>query len=206
MIGIINYDAGNLTSVKRALDYLAIPGIVSSDPEELGSCERIIFPGVGNAASAMVALKKRGLDKALKGAFGRGVPILGICLGAQIILSRSEEGNTECVGIIEGECRKLIVSNRALKIPHMGWNEITIVRPHYILKDIVPKSQFYFVHSFFPQPRDGAMVYATCEYGGIFPCAIGRKNIFATQFHLEKSGSIGLAMLKNFSTWDGGPC
>ena len=206
MIGIIDYDAGNLTSVKRALDYLAIPGIISSDPEELGSCERIIFPGVGNAASAMVALKKRGLDKALKGAFGRGVPILGICLGAQIILSRSEEGNTECVGIIEGECRKLIVSNRALKIPHMGWNEITIVRPHYILKDIVPKSQFYFVHSFFPQPRDGAMVYATCEYDSIFPCAIGRKNIFATQFHLEKSGSIGLAMLKNFSTWDGGPC
>jgi imidazole glycerol-phosphate synthase subunit HisH len=206
MIGIIDYDAGNLTSVKRALDYLKIPGIISSDAEEIRSCERIIFPGVGNAASAVVTLRQRGLDKVLKDAFGRGVPILGICLGAQIILSHSEEGDTECLGIIEGECRRLIVGDRALKIPHMGWNEINIIKPHYILKDLAPHSQLYFVHSYFPRPRDEAMVYATCEYGQVFPCAIGNKNIFATQFHLEKSGSIGLAMLKNFSTWDGKPC
>jgi glutamine amidotransferase len=206
MIGIIDYNAGNLTSVKRALDYLNIPSIISSDPEKIKSCERIIFPGVGNAASAVVALRLRGLDKVLKDAFGRGIPILGICLGAQIILSYSEEGDTGCLGIIEGECRRLIVVDRTLKIPHMGWNEIDIVKQHYILKDTVTKSQFYFVHSFFPQPRDGARVYATCEYGEAFPCAIGLKNIFATQFHLEKSGSAGLAMLKNFSTWDGASC
>jgi glutamine amidotransferase len=206
MIGIIDYDAGNLTSVKRALDYLDIPGMISSNPEEIKSCERIIFPGVGNAATAVIALRQRGLDKVLKDAFGRGVPILGICLGAQIILSHSEEGDTECLGIFEGECCKLIVGDRALKVPHMGWNEIDIVKRHHILKDVVPKSQLYFVHSYFPRPRDGAMVYATCEYGEVFPCAIGRKNIFATQFHLEKSGSVGLAMLKNFSTWDGKSC
>jgi glutamine amidotransferase len=206
MIGIIDYDAGNLTSVKRALDYLNIPGIISSNAEEISSCERIIFPGVGNAASAIVALRRRGLDKVLKDAFDRGIPILGICLGAQIILSHSEEGDTECLGIIEGECRKFIVNDRALKVPHMGWNEIDIVRQHYILKDTLPQSQVYFVHSFFPQPREEAMVYATCEYDRVFPCAIGRKNIIATQFHLEKSGSVGLVMLKNFSTWDGKPC
>lgn len=206
MIGIIDYDAGNLTSVKRALDHLGIASMVSSDPGEIISCERIIFPGVGNAASAVITLRKRGLDKALIGAFDRGVPILGICLGAQIILSHSEEGDTGCLGIINGECRKFIMSDRTLKVPHMGWNEITIVRKHYILKETAPGSQLYFVHSFFPQPRNGTMVYATCEYGEVFPCAIGRENIFATQFHLEKSGSVGLAMLKNFSTWDGGPC
>lgn len=206
MIGIIDYKAGNLTSVKRALDYLSLKSAISADPDGIARCERIIFPGVGNAAPAMAALRERGLDTMLTSAFSRGVPILGICLGAQIILSRSEEENTECVGLIDGECRKLKLRDPRLKIPHMGWNEIIIEKSHYILKDVAPGSQVYFVHSYYPLPKDKSMVFASFEYGEVFPCAIGYKNLFATQFHLEKSGPVGLAMLKNFSTWDGQSC
>jgi imidazole glycerol-phosphate synthase subunit HisH len=206
MIGIIDYNAGNLTSVKRALDYLAVPCAISSDPDQLAKCERIIFPGVGNAASAMATLKERGLDAMLKNAFAHGTPILGICLGAQIILSRSDEGDTECVGLIQGECKKFEVRDKSLKIPHMGWNEITVVSGHYMLSDVKPGTQVYFVHSFYPAPADKKMIFATCEYETVFPCAIGNKNLFATQFHLEKSGLAGLAILKNFTTWDGSSC
>jgi len=206
MIGIVDYKAGNLTSVKRALDYIGIPSVVSADPSALAACERIIFPGVGNAQSAMAALKERGLDRAIRDAFNRGVPILGICLGAQIVLSHSEEGDTPCLGIIEGACKTITVADPLLKIPHMGWNEISVVRPHFMLKDIMPNSQVYFVHSYYPLPRDERMVFATFDYGSVFPCAIGDKNLFATQFHLEKSGPVGLAMLKNFAAWDGASC
>jgi imidazole glycerol-phosphate synthase subunit HisH len=206
MIGIIDYNAGNLTSVKRALDYLGIPCTISSDPEKLARCERIVFPGVGNAASAMATLRERGLDNMLLGAFARGTPILGICLGAQIILSHSEEGETACVGLIKGACKKFNLPDASLKIPHMGWNEISVISEHHMLGGLPPKSQVYFVHSFYPQPADPRMIYATCDYGGAFPCAVGSKNLFATQFHLEKSGPVGLAMLKKFSSWDGTSC
>jgi glutamine amidotransferase len=206
MIGIIDYKAGNLTSVKRALDHLGVKSIISNDPVTLAKCERIIFPGVGNAASACEILKKERLDIVLKDAFVRKVPILGICLGAQIILSRSEEGDTECIGLIEGVCRKLDTGDSSLKIPHIGWNEIDIIKRHYVLKDVAPKTQFYFVHSFYPQPKEDGMVFASCTYGRSFSCAIGYKNLFATQFHPEKSGPVGLALLKNFSTWDGSQC
>ena len=206
VIGIIDYKAGNLTSVKRALDYLQIKSIVSADPETLLHCERIIFPGVGHAATAMSVLRQRGLDKVLAEAFARGKPILGICLGAQIILEHSEEGDTDCLGLIPGTCVKFSLKDKTLKIPHMGWNEITVVNDHYIFKDVIPKSQFYFVHSYYPLPAEAAMVMATCDYGRDFPCAIGWKNLFATQFHLEKSGPAGLAMLRRFSTWEGGAC
>jgi imidazole glycerol-phosphate synthase subunit HisH len=206
MIGIIDYKAGNLTSVKRALDYLGVKSIISNDPVTLAKCERIIFPGVGNAASACEILKKERLDIVLKDAFVRKVPILGICLGAQIILSRSEEGDTECIGLIEGVCRKLDTGDSSLKIPHIGWNGIDIIKRHYVLKDVAPETQFYFVHSFYPQPKEDSMVFASCTYGRSFSCAIGYKNLFATQFHPEKSGPAGLALLKKFSTWDGSQC
>jgi glutamine amidotransferase len=206
MIGIIDYNAGNLTSVKRALDYLSIPCAIFSDPEKLAKCDRIIFPGVGNAASAMVTLRARGLDAMLRSAYARGTPILGICLGAQIILSRSEEGETECVGLIEGICKKFKVNDNSLKIPHMGWNEISVISEHYILSGLPPQSQVYFVHSYYPKPADPGMVFATCEYETVFPCAVGSKNLFATQFHLEKSGPVGLALLNKFASWDGTQC
>jgi imidazole glycerol-phosphate synthase subunit HisH len=206
MIGIIDYKAGNLTSVKRALDYLGIASMISADPQELSLCKRVIFPGVGNAVSACEVLRERGLDRALKDLFQNGMPIMGICLGTQIILSHSDEGNTDCIGLIEGNCPKLDTGDASLKIPHIGWNEVTVVRRHHVLKDLVQGTRFYFVHSFYPQPRDKNMIFAECVYGKTFPCAIGYKNLFATQFHPEKSGPAGLAVLKNFSTWDGASC
>jgi glutamine amidotransferase len=202
MILIVDYKAGNLTSVKRALDHLGIPCRITSDSREVRDAERLIFPGVGHAGSAMEILRERGLDLALREAFERGVPILGLCLGAQIVLSHSEEGDTACLGLMEGECRRFRFADRALKIPHMGWNEVKVVQEHAILKNIAPGDEFYFVHSYYPQPALAQHVFATCEYEATFPAAIGYKNLFATQFHPEKSGRVGLALLRNFSQWD----
>jgi glutamine amidotransferase len=203
MILIVDYKAGNLTSVKRALDYLEIPNKFVSTGDELPGAERIIFPGVGHAATAMAVLKERGFDVALCEAFERGTPIMGICLGAQIVLSHSDEGDTVCLDLIEGNCPRFELEDKSLKIPHMGWNEVIAAQPHYILKDLEPGDEFYFVHSFYPQPYDEVNVYATCEYEITFPAAIGYKNLFATQFHPEKSGRVGLNLLHNFSRWDG---
>ncbi len=203
MILIVDYKAGNLTSVKRALDYLDIPCQIVSAGEELCGAERIIFPGVGHATAAMEVLKERGFDIALREAFDRGIPILGICLGAQIVLSHSEEGDTSCLDLIVGDCPLFRLTNKSLKIPHMGWNEIVVTQPHYILEDVKKGDEFYFVHSYYPRPSDASHVFAACEYETTFPAAIGHKNLFAIQFHPEKSGRVGLAMLRNFSRWNG---
>lgn len=203
MIRIIDYKAGNLTSVKRALDHLGIPCQIVSTGGELRGAERIIFPGVGHAAAAMAVLKERELDIALREVFEQGTPILGICLGAQVVLSHSDEGDTSCLGLIEGNCPRFEFTDKSLKIPHMGWNEVVATQPHYILKDLEEGDEFYFVHSYYPRPSDESNTFATCEYEITFPAAIGYKNLFATQFHPEKSGRIGLNLLRNFSQWDG---
>jgi glutamine amidotransferase len=203
MILIVDYRAGNLASVKRALDYLDIPCRFVSTGDELRSAERIVFPGVGHAATAMAVLKERELDIGLREAFAAGTPILGICLGAQIVLSRSDESDTPCLGLIEGNCPRFELTDRSLKIPHMGWNEVVVTQPHFILKDLEEGDEFYFVHSYYPLPSDASQVYATCEYEVPFPAAIGYKNLFATQFHPEKSGRRGLNLLRNFACWDG---
>jgi glutamine amidotransferase len=202
MISIIDYKAGNLTSVKRALDFLGIQSVITHDAGVIQKSERIIFPGVGNAASAVPVLRERGIDEALREAFVLGTPMLGICLGTQIILSHSEEGETECLGLIKGTVKKFSLTDKSLKIPHMGWNEIKIRQKHYLLKDIAPGTQMYFVHSYYPLPDDESLTIASCEYEIEFPCAIGRHNLFATQFHPEKSGRAGLSILKNFAVWD----
>jgi glutamine amidotransferase len=206
MIAIIDYSAGNLTSVKRALDYLGIPCCITPDPQVIGSAERIIFPGVGHATAAMTVLKERRLDSVIKKAFAAGTPILGICLGTQIILSRSEEGDTECLGILSGTVPRFALADPKLKVPHMGWDSITLKRDHPVLRDVKPDDEFYFVHSYYPQPSDSLDVIATGEYECSFPAIIGRKNLIGTQFHPEKSGPAGLGILKNFSTWAGAPC
>jgi glutamine amidotransferase len=203
MILIIDYKAGNLTSVKRALDYLEIPNRFVKTGDELRGAERIIFPGVGHAGTAMTVLKESGFDIALHEAFNRGTPIMGICVGAQVSLSHSDEGDTPCLNLIEGNCPRFELTDKSLKVPHMGWNVVTVTQPHPVLKDLKPSDEFYFVHSYYPQPSDESNVYATCEYEITFPAAIGYRNLFATQFHPEKSGRIGLNMLKNFSQWDG---
>jgi imidazole glycerol-phosphate synthase subunit HisH len=203
MILIVDYQAGNLTSVKRALDHLGLPSQISADPAELPRSDRIIFPGVGHAGTAMEVLKRTGLDEALRAAYAGGTPILGLCLGSQIVLSHSEEGDTPCLGLLPGHCPKFSLADPALKIPHMGWNALAITRPHYILKDVQPGDEFYFVHSYYPQPADPAACFATSDYELTFPAAIGRGNLFATQFHPEKSGRVGLSLLRNFADWDG---
>lgn len=206
MIAIVDYNAGNLTSVKRALDFLSIPNIISPDPEKILQAEKVIFPGVGHATSAMATLKERGLDQALREVFKRGTPLFGICLGTQIILSSSEETDKPCLGIIEGNCPKFVLTDRGLKIPHMGWDSITLRREHPVLKGTTSGDEFYFVHSFYPLPSNDADILAECDYEITFPAAIARDNLIATQFHPEKSGPAGLRILSNFAEWDGAPC
>ena len=201
MITIVDYKAGNLTSVKRALEALGIPCQITADPQVVRRAGRIIFPGVGHAAAAMEVLKARGLDSALVDAVRRGTPTLGICIGCQIILFHSEEGDTPGLDLLPGVCTRFRLADAALKIPHMGWNAVTVTRPHPLLAHLRPGDEFYFVHSYYPQPADPADVYATCEYGGTFPAAIGKDNLFAVQFHAEKSGPVGLQVLKNFAEW-----
>jgi glutamine amidotransferase len=203
MITIIDYNAGNLTSVRRALEYLGLSCRVSADPEQVLTAERVIFPGVGHAASAMQVLRQRGLDEALRTVYTRGTPILGICLGCQIVLSHSDEGDTSCLGLIDGNCPHFSLNDPTLKIPHMGWNAVLVTRPHFIVKDFRPGDEFYFVHSYYPQPVDAQHVFAVAEYESFFPAAIGCRNLFAVQFHPEKSGEMGLSLLRNFATWDG---
>jgi len=201
MITIIDYDAGNLTSVKRALDHLGIANQITSDPTVALRSDRIIFPGVGAAGAAMTTLKKRGLDRALVEAYRAGILILGICIGCQIILEYSEEDDTPCLGLLPGQTVRFRLSDPALKIPHMGWNAVTVTQPHFILRHLRPGDEFYFVHSFYPQPAGPAQVFATSEYENPFPVAIGSGHLFAVQFHAEKSGPPGLGVLENFARW-----
>ncbi|MCU0610098.1 MAG: imidazole glycerol phosphate synthase subunit HisH [Chitinispirillaceae bacterium] len=206
MIAIIDYAAGNLTSVKRALDFLEIPCEISADPAVIRRADRIIFPGVGHAAAAMQVLIERKLDIVLKDAVAAGTPVLGICLGTQIILSRSEEGPTKMLGIIDGTVPRFKLNDPSLKVPHMGWDSVTLTRQHPVLRSVKPGDEFYFVHSYYPLPTDSSAVIATCDYGIEFPAVIGVGNLVATQFHPEKSGPAGLSILNNFAGWDGKPC
>jgi imidazole glycerol-phosphate synthase subunit HisH len=205
VIHIVDYKAGNITSVGRALASLGVESLITPDPDVIRRADKVIFPGVGQAASAMQALRERGLDRALREAFARGIPILGICLGAQIVLARSEEGDTECLNLLPGESKRFAFTNPTLKIPHMGWNRVRRIRKHPVLEGMAAEEEYYFVHSYYPLPEDPACVLAECEYGIAFPAVIGSANLIAAQFHPEKSGPAGLRILSNFVEWDGGP-
>ncbi len=207
MIGIVDYEAGNLTSVARALSYLGEKWTISSDPEELSKCERIIFPGVGAARSAMESLKKYGLDEFLKEAFFKKVPILGICLGTQIIFEWSEEdGGTPTLGLLKGKVRRfpdhLLWEGESLKVPHMGWNKVIWKKEHPVFSGLDPDYEFYFVHSYYPEPENKDIICGVTFYGIEFASAVAFKNLVAVQFHPEKSGKPGLQILKNFSKWE----
>jgi len=202
MITIINYNAGNIRSVLRACAEVGAKAAITSDARVVNKAEKIIFPGVGAAPSAMEYLSKTGLDTALKNAFKGGIPILGICLGAQIVLDSSEEGGQKCLGLVSGKTIRFRIKDKLLKIPHMGWNEVSVVQPHPLLNGIKPGNEFYFVHSFYPQPAEKKNVYAVSNYGGDFCAALGYKNLFAVQFHPEKSGRLGLELLERFAQWN----
>jgi len=206
MIAIIDYKAGNLISVERAVKHIGADCIITSDPAQIAASDRIIFPGVGAAGSAMESLARLQLDKSLSFAFKENKPILGICLGSQIILEQSEEQNTSCLGLIPGKVVSFLdnmedENNISLKVPHMGWNTISLKTSHPVLKDINTDNSFYFVHSYYPVPTKTAHILAETTYGISFASILGFKNLIATQFHPEKSGAIGLQLLKNFLQW-----
>ena len=203
MIVIIDYDAGNLRSVQRACEKVGIMSEVSSDPERVLSAEKIIFPGVGSAESAVETLKKRGLDNAIVDFFQAGKPILGICLGLQILLDHTEEGNKKCLGMVSGACERFKFSDRSLKIPHIGWNDIQINFKHPVIEKIKDGDQFYFVHSYYAKLVHEEEIVSYTEYGNMKFCSVlAKDNLFATQFHLEKSGELGLKILKSFGDWN----
>ncbi len=196
-IGVVDYEAGNLKSVETALRFLGADFIVSDDPEVLSGCGKLIFPGVGEASSAMGVLKKKKLDTFLREQHSEGLPILGICLGCQIVLDSSDENSTECLGLVPGKSVRF-VRREGLKVPHMGWNQVKVVKSHYLFEDIPDNSSFYFVHSYYPFVRDKENIVGLTGYGIEFTSVFSNGSLSAVQFHPEKSGEAGLKLLKNF--------
>lgn len=204
MIAIVDYNAGNLTSVQWALREVGIEAVITSDPLAVANASRLIFPGVGAAGAAMENLRRMNLESAVRTFIASGKPFLGICIGCQVILEASEEdGGTDCLGVLKGGVKQF-QATPGIKIPHMGWNQVRFARAHPVLDGIPDGAEFYFVHSFYPSPRERAVVLGETEYNGIvFPSLIAAKNIVACQFHAEKSGPYGLRLLKNFCGWNG---
>jgi imidazole glycerol-phosphate synthase subunit HisH len=189
-IAIVKYNAGNVESVKNALNRLNIEPILTDNAEELSSADKVIFPGVGEARAAMEYLRTRNLDAVIK---NLTQPVLGICLGMQLLCEFSDERNTDCLGVLPYRVRKF--ESETLKIPQMGWNNIFDLKSD-LFKDLAENSYVYFVHSFYVE--SGAETIATCDYGVNFSAAVNHKNFYAVQFHTEKSGEVGEKILENF--------
>jgi len=201
VIAIIDYGAGNLSSVKKACEYIGCTAKITSDRATVLSSGRIILPGVGAFGDAMDGLKQNGMDDVVREAVQRSLPMLGICLGLQLLFDESEEfGRHEGLKLIPGKV-KAFDRAMGLKIPHMGWNAVAMQKSHPVFDGIDPEDRFYFVHSFYPAPADPATVIATTDYGVTFASVIGFANLVATQFHPEKSGRAGLHILENFCRW-----
>jgi len=206
MIAIIDYRAGNLTSVKLAFETLEIDATITDSPDVILDAERVVFPGVGAAGAAMGHLGELGLVDTILKVVESGTPILGICLGTQIIFDHSDEdGGVKCIGLVPGNVTRFTPSNPLDKVPQMGWNAVSQKRPHPIFDGVDDDSEFYFVHSYHPDPADDEWVIGETSYADVtFASAIAHKNLVATQFHPEKSGRVGLRLLKNFMEWQ--PC
>ena len=230
MTGIVDYNAGNIRSVERALAALGAPYVLSKNPRDLEGADRLIFPGVGEAKYAMEQLKATGFDGFLRDWARAGKPLLGICLGSQIIFEHSEEGDVDCLGILKGEIKHFrsvwaqdstgapaerapaaiggesaggtgaaSARGAALKVPHMGWNDLAYAHGGSALFAGVPEhADFYFVHSYLIQPADTGIVKATADYGCPVPACVEQGNVAAFQFHPEKSGAAGLRILQNY--------
>jgi glutamine amidotransferase len=202
LIAIIDYQAGNQTSVLRALKFLGVAAKVTDDPRDLRAASGLIFPGVGAAGQAMERLRRTGLDQEISALIQAGRPFLGICLGCQIMLEFSEENSTPTLGVLPGrtvrfDSHTLDADQRPIRVPHMGWNETRLVRPTSLWQGIEPRDQFYFVHSYYPAPQ-AELTLGVTEHGREFTSFFGREGLWAVQFHPEKSGRPGLRLLRNF--------
>lgn len=192
MIALIDYDAGNTCSVMNALKRVGVEFILTDQAAKIRNADKVIFPGVGHAASAMRALQKKNLDELIP---SLTQPVLGICVGLQLMCESSEEGNVNCLGIIPGRVKRFDESN-GIKVPHMGWNTVHAFAEDPIWRGVQTNDHFYFVHSYYVPQSDYAI--ATCEYDVSFAAAIRKDNFWGVQFHAEKSGDVGERVLRNF--------
>jgi glutamine amidotransferase len=198
MIAIIDYNAGNLKSVEKALALIGEPSVITSDRREILAADRVILPGVGAFGDAMAQLKKMELDKVIREVADTGTPFLGICLGLQLLFESSEESpGVEGLHILDGRILR-IPDQEGLKIPHIGWNSLKYPNKGRLFEGIPEESYVYFVHSYYLKAADERIVCATTDYSTLIHASVEKDNIFACQFHPEKSSSVGLAILKNF--------
>jgi len=203
-IAVVDYGMGNLRSVSKALEHVAPQEavLVTADPALIRSADRIVVPGQGALPDCMRSLRESGALEAVLEAL-RSKPYLGVCLGLQMLFEHGAEGDTPGLAVLQGNVPRFAHSAEmsGLKIPHMGWNEVKQEKSHPLWAGIGDRSRFYFVHSYYPAPTDPGTIAATCTYGAPFTCAVARDNIFAVQFHPEKSQSAGLQLLSNFVRW-----
>ncbi|MEX1253265.1 MAG: imidazole glycerol phosphate synthase subunit HisH [Dehalococcoidia bacterium] len=197
---VLDYGAGNLRSVARAVEHVGFTADVSDNPRALDDADAVVMPGVGAAADTMRHLQDGGFVEPLRAYIKGGRPFLGVCMGFQALLDVSEEGGEHpCLGIVPGRVRRF-AGGEGLKVPHMGWNNVAQTREHPVFAGIPDGSYFYFVHGYYPDPEDESLVVGRTEYGVTFASAIARDNLVATQFHPEKSGRAGLQLYHNFLT------
>jgi imidazole glycerol-phosphate synthase subunit HisH len=211
-VAVIDYGMGNLHSVAKALEHAGIASrvIVSSDHREIESADRVVLPGVGAIRDCMAEIRRLDIDVVVKNVLAQGKPFLGVCVGMQALMQFSEENNgIPCLGVLPGEVKffgdKLRdpKTNERLKIPHMGWNEVTQTRAHPLWQGIAQHSRFYFVHSYYVHTTETALIAGSADYGLTFTAALAKDNLFAVQFHPEKSAHAGLKLYENFLRWDG---
>ena len=211
-VAVIDYGMGNLHSVASALRHVGGDGLevrVTSNVAEIDTADRVIFPGVGAIRDCMAEILRLGIDGVVNDVIASGRPLLGICVGMQALMQHSEEnGGVDCLGVLPGQVKFFgdplrNAAGEKLKVPHMGWNQVHQTRAHPLWAGIAPESRFYFVHSYYIHCNDATLLAGTADYGVTLHAALARNNLFAVQFHPEKSSDAGLQLLKNFLQWDG---
>ncbi len=199
MIAVIDYGAGNIRSIEKALEHVGATVQVTDDPAVVAEARAVVLPGVGSGGAAMARMSERGLDEAIRQATRQGKPFLGICLGMQLLADHHAEGEVNGLGLFRGEVRRI---PRGPKIPHMGWNQVTpLIAGLPIFVNIPSDAYFYFAHSYYVEPQDQRGVAGVTDYGSPYCSVIATEQVWGTQFHPEKSGAVGLQLLKNFVKW-----
>ena len=202
-IAIIDYKAGNLRSVQKALEECGAAAHITADAEDISAADGVVFPGQGACDASMLSIRERGLFEIIRHSIDSGKPFLGVCLGLQLLLESSEEGEEPCLAILKGSTKRLPPEKTdqvGLKIPHMGWNSVSLSVQHPVFEGIPNDSYFYFVHSYYADPEDKDIVAGVTNYGIDFCSAVAWDNVAAVQFHPEKSGTVGLRLYRNFLT------